>query len=219
MPITYVLKITVPPDQTIQQYKESLEKRLAALKPRRLNNKFFVQTVVYQSNTNPQCHIHQFLHSDYSATCFSIIDSNPNLVPIPETEIKVLTGDIGLACVQRTISQLGILTERKPLQIECTGTGYKIGDFQVKLGAVTHNSSNRGLLAEISYSSATNNNEAYGLISEFVQSYFGWAISNDMLSNLVRKKVQTIYTPEDTIRQYYEHFNFFRPSSTSQQRL
>ena len=215
MPVTYVLRITVPPDQSLQNYKESLEKRLAALKPRRLNNKFFVQTVVYQSNSN-QCHIHQFLHSDYSATCFSIID--PSGVSIPETDIKVLTGDIGLACVQRTISQLGILNERKALQIECTGTGYKIGDFQVKIGAVTHNSSNRGLLAEISYSSACNNSEAYGLVSEFVQSYFGWSI-NEMLSNLVRKKAQAIYTPEDTIRQYYEHFNFFRPSSTSQQRL
>jgi hypothetical protein len=219
MPITYVLKVTVPSDQTIQQYKEYLEKKLVALKPRRLNNKFCVQTVVYQSNTN-QNHIHQYLHSDYSATCFSIIDINTN-TNVPDNEIKVLTGDIGLACVQRTISQLGILTERKQLQIECTGTGYKIGDFQVKLGAVTHNSSNRGLLVEISYSSASNNNEAYGLISEFVQSYFGWTISSDMLSNLVRKKAgaQAVFTPEDTIRQYYEHFNFFRPSSTSQQRL
>ena len=218
MTITYVLKITVPPDQTIQQYKELLEKKLSALKPRRLNSKFFVQTVVYQSNAN-QTHIHQFLHSDYSATCFSIMEPNVNQLP---DEIKVLTGDIGLSCVQRTISQLGILTERKPMQIECTGTGYKVGDFQVKFGAVTHNSSNRGLLCEISYSSASNNSEAYGLISEFVQSYFGWSISNDMLTNLVRKKTQSIYTPEDTIRQYYEHFNFFRPSSStplSQQRL
>lgn len=214
MPITYVLKLTVPPDQTIQQYKELLEKKLATLKPRRLTNKFYVQTVVFQSNHN-QSQIHQFLHSDYSGTCFSIIETNPS-VQLPDSEIKVLTGDIGLSCVQKTICQLGILTERKPLLIECIGTGYKIGDFQVKLGAVTHNSSNRGLLCEISYSSACNNAEAYGLVSEFVQNYFGWSITSEMLPNLVRKKTQLIYSPEDTIRQYYEHFNFFRPLSTSQ---
>ena len=66
MAITYVLKVAVPADQSIQQYKEILEKRLASLKPRRLN-KFQVQTIVYQSSIN-QTSIHQFLHSDYPVT-------------------------------------------------------------------------------------------------------------------------------------------------------
>ena len=110
--------------------------------------------------------------------------------------------------------ELGILTERKQLQIECVGSAFKLGDFQIKIGAVTQNSSNRGLLIEISYSSANNNSEAYGFIIEFIQNYFGWTQINtitEMFANLVRRKASNSpYTPEDTIIQYYEHFNYFR---------
>jgi hypothetical protein len=221
MPITYVLKVNVPSDQSIQQHKELLEKRLVALRPRRLN-KFEVQTVVYQTPNQNQ--IHQFLHSDYSATCFSLIEPSASSAggsgggATNAADLKILTGDIGLASIQRSICQLGILNERKPLQIECTGSAFKIGDFQIKIGAVTHNSSNRGLLAEISYSSACNNQDAFGVISEFITNYFGWNIGQEMLTNLVRRKTsQAIYTPEDTIVQYYEHFNNFRNFSSANQ--
>jgi hypothetical protein len=207
MPITYVLKVAVPSDQSIQQYKESLEKRLSVLKPRRLN-KFQVQSIVYQSQN--QALVHQYLHSDYSVTCFSVIEpaaGQPN-------DVKVLTGDIGLASVQRRVCELGILSERKQLQIECVGSAFKLGDFQIKIGAVTQNSSNRGLLIEISYSSANNNSEAYGFILEFIQNYFGWTqISSitEMFANLVRRKASNSpYAPEDTVIQYFEHFNYFR---------
>jgi hypothetical protein len=214
MPITYVLKANVPNDQSIQQYKETLEKRLTTLKPRRLN-KFHVQTIVFQSS-NQTSNIHQFLHSDYTSTCFLIIEPN---IQSSNNEIKVVTGDIGLSAIQRRITELGILNERKPLQIECSGSGFKIGDFQIKLGAVTHNSSNRGLLIEISYSSASNNHDAYGVISEFVQSLFGWSNTNEMLASLVRRKLQnSAFTPEDTIIQYYEHFNNFHNLSSTQTR-
>ena len=139
-------------------------------------------------------------------------------LPCFVSHILKFQGDIGLASVQRSICQLGILTERKPLQIECTGSAFKIGDFQIKIGAVTQNSSNRGLLCEISYSSACNNQDAFGVISEFITSYFGWNISNEMLTNLVRRKTgPSIYTPEDTLIQYYEHFNTFRNITVSNQ--
>lgn len=217
MAITYVLKVAVPADQSIQQYKETLEKRLVSLKPRRLN-KFQVQTIVFQSSN--QTSIHQFLHSDYPVTCFSIIEPNTSTATsVPLNDVKVLTGDIGLASIQRRVSELGILNERKPLQIECTGSAFKIGDFQIKIGAVTHNSSNRGLIIEISYSSASNNHDAYGFILEFIQNFFGWSNINDSLTNFVRRKQPNMaYTPEDTIIQYYEHFNNFRNFGVSQQR-
>jgi hypothetical protein len=220
MAITYVLKVAVPADQSIQQYKEVLEKRLASLKPRRLN-KFQVQTIVFQSTIN-QASIHQFLHSDYPVTCFSIIEpisssSGSSTSSVPINDLKVLTGDIGLASIQRRVSELGILVERKPLQIECTGSAFKIGDFQIKIGAVTHNSSNRGLIIEISYSSASNNHDSYGFILEFIQNFFGWSNITDSMTNLVRRKPPHMsYTPEDTIIQYYEHFNNFRSFGTQQ---
>lgn len=203
MPITYVLKINIPTDQIIQ-YKENLEKRLLTLKPRRLN-KFQVQTIVFQTQNNQaNTFVHQYLHSDYSATCFSLVESS-NL------DLKVLTGDIGLAGIQRRVCELGILNERKALQIECQGSVFKLGDFQIKIGAVTHSSSNRGLLVEITYSSANNNQDAYGVICEFVQNIFGWSDLNGMFTNFVRRKQpNSNYTPEDTIIQYYEHFNSFR---------
>lgn len=86
MPITYVLKINVPGDQ-VASHKEMLEKRLAALRPKRLN-KLHVQTVVYQTPNQNQ--VHQFLHSDYSATCFSIIEQ-PAMNYMPG-DYKILTG-------------------------------------------------------------------------------------------------------------------------------
>jgi hypothetical protein len=210
MPITYVLKVPVPSDQSIQQYKETLEKRLSNLKPRKLN-KFHVQTIVYQAAN--QSSIHQFLHSDFTSTCFSIVEpflataNNQQINP----DIKVLTGDIGLASIHRRISELGILNERKQMNIDCIGSGYKIGDFQIKLGAVTHNSSNRGLIAEISYACANSNKDCYGVMIEFMQSVFGWTNTNEMIANFVRRKVSSAnYTPEDIIVQYFEHFNYFR---------
>jgi hypothetical protein len=207
MTITYVLKIAVPADQSIQQYREMLEKRLATLKPRKLS-KFQVQTIAFQSQTT-QSMIHQFLHSDYPATCFSLIESAAN-------DIKVLTGDIGLAGIQRKISELNILAERKQLQIECQGSVFKLGDFQFKLGAVTHASSNRGLLAEVTYSSANTNHDAYGVICEFVLSTFGWSNLNEMVSNFVRRKQPNAnYGPEDTIVQYFEHFTFYRNAAVA----
>lgn len=86
MPITYVLKVNVPGDQ-VASHKEMLEKRLAALRPKRLN-KLHVQTVVYQTLNQNQ--VHQFLHSDYSATCFSIIEQ-PAMNYMPG-DYKILTG-------------------------------------------------------------------------------------------------------------------------------
>ena len=210
MTITYLFKVAVPSDQSIQQYKETLEKRLSTLKPRRLN-KFHVQTIVFQSATN-QNYVHQYLHSDYPTTCFVVMEPS-GAAPGSSSSVdaRVLTGDIGLMSVQRRICELGTLNERKQLQTECVGSGFKIGDFQIKLGAVTHNSSNRGLLIEIAYASASTNSDAYGVISEFVLSLFGWTNPSEMMTGLVRRKAQNLpFTPEDTIVQYFEHFNTFR---------
>jgi hypothetical protein len=83
--------------------------------------------------------------------------------------------------------------------------------LKVKIGAVTHSSSNRGLIAEISYSSATSNQDAYGVVFEFMQSVFGWTNISEMITSFVRRKPSGAnYTPEDTIVQYFEHFNNFR---------
>lgn len=214
MAITYVLKVAVPADQSIQQYKEALEKRLSTLKPKRLN-KFQVQTIVFQAQNSTS--IHQVLHSDYPLTCFSIIEPpSQSSTPLSGNDVKVITGDIGFASIQRRVCELGILTERKPLQIECNGSAFKIGDFQIKIGAVTHNSSNRGLIIEISYSSASNNHDAYGFIFEFIQNFLGWSSINDSIAAFVRRKPQNAsYTPEDTIIQYYEHFGNYRTFTAS----
>lgn len=214
MPLTCVLKVPVPADQSIPQYKDMLEKRLAALRPRRLA-KYHVQAVVFQ--TPNQTQINQFLHSDYTSTCFSIVEplstggSSGTAPPVVNIQdIKVLTGDIGLASMNRRLSELSLFVERKQLMIECVGSSFKVGDFYIKIGAVSHLSSNRGLIAEISYSSASSNQDAYGVIAEFVESVFGWSI-NEMLASYVRRKQSNAsYTPEDTIVQYFEHFGHMR---------
>lgn len=103
--------------------------------------------------------------------------------------------------------------ERKQLQCECQGSVFKLGDFQLRLGAVTQSSSNRGLLVEVTYTSANTNHEAWGVILEFLNSTFGWSHQTiqDMISSFVRRKLHgSIYTPEDTIFQYFEHFNILR---------
>lgn len=108
-------------------------------------------------------------------------------------------------------------SERKPLQCECQGSVFKLGDFQIRLGAVTQSSSNRGLLVEVTYSSANTNHEAWGVILEFLNSTFGWTqqtVQQDMIGSFVRRKQHgSIYTPEDTIFQYFEHFNALRSAA------
>lgn len=212
MVLTIVLKINVPSDLTVEQYKEKLEKRLDVLKPDKTSI-FQVQTIVYQSNAqqSPAC-VNQYLHSDFPATCFSILE------PIQQNEFKVLSGDIGLASIQRRLCELNVFTEKKPLNMECIGTSSKLGDFLVRIGAVTHGGSNRGLICEISYINGNTILDSYGILSEFIQSVFGWNIleksqtSNEfVISNYMRRKQHIApYLPEDTILQYYEHFNFFR---------
>lgn len=202
MPITYLFKLPITIDQ-IPQLRETLEKRIQSLKPRQLNQ-FQVQAVMFQASS--QTTIQQFLHSDFSSTCFSLIEPQSS-----GQEIKVLTGDIGLASLQRRILD----GEKKALQLDLIGSAFKLGDFYIKIGAVTQNSSNRGLLVEISYC-ASNNNDAYGVIIEFVDSHLGLSNSHEMLTSFVKKKPpQANYTPEDTIVQYYEHFNSLR-SQTAQ---
>lgn len=170
MVFSVVLKTYVPPELSVEQYKEKLDKRLELLKPDRVST-FQVQTVVYVPNINTgqpssSVTINQFLHSEYPATCFSVIEQ--------QSEPRVLTGDIGLASLQRRLCDAGVCSERKPSNMECIGKSSKLGDFQVKIGAVTHMSSNRGVIVEVSYSCANTSAEAYGIISEFISSTFGW---------------------------------------------
>lgn len=110
-------------------------------------------------------------------------------------------------------------TERKPLQCECQGTVFKLGDFQIRLGAVTQSSSNRGLCVEVTYTSANTNQEAWGVLVEFLQSTFGWTqqtIKDEMIGSFVRRKQPfSVYAPEDTIFQYFEHFNALRNAPVS----
>lgn len=209
MVVSIVLKVSVPNELTIEQFKEKLEKRLEILKPDKISA-FQVQGLVFSPNVQSNIPaINQVLHSDYPATCFSVMEQG---------EYKVLTGDIGLASVQRRLCELGVLTDRKQLHMETIGSSFKLGDFQIKIGAVTHGSSNRGLIIEVSYLCGSTIYDSYGLLCEFILSIFSWNIqekASDMLANIVRRKQNTsLYQPEDTILQYYEHFNFFRSAVT-----
>ena len=70
--------------------------------------------------------------------------------------------------------ELNVFTEKKPSNMECIGTSYKLQDFQIKFGVVTHSSSNRGLIAEVSYLCGNTHNDSYGLLNEYASSIFGW---------------------------------------------
>jgi hypothetical protein len=216
MVVTFVLKVNVPNEFTIEQYKEKLEKRLDALKPEK-SSVFQVQTIVYQPNAQQtSVAVNQFLHSDFPATCFSVLEQSQL------NEFKVLSGDIGLASIQRRMCELGVFTEKKQLNMECIGTTFKIGDFQVKIGSVIYSSSNKGLICEISYIWGNTNADTYGVLSEFIQSVLAWNLHEksqiggniDQLTSYVRRKhAGAPYCPEDTILQYFEHFNNFRCSN------
>ena len=211
MVVSFVLKLNVPNELTVEQYKEKLEKRLEPLKPEK--SVFQVQTIVYQSNSPQSSSINQILHSDYPANCFSVVEQNQ------QSDTKVLTGDIGLASIQRRLCELGVFTEKKQLNMECIGTSYKIGDFLIKIGSVMYSSSNRGLICEICFIYGTSNSDTSGLLNEFVQSVFAWNLFEkshnggnlDQMTRYVRSKPPMApYTPEDIILQYFEHFNSFR---------
>jgi hypothetical protein len=207
MPVTLVLKVSVPSDLSIEQFKEKLEKRLEILKSERMSS-FQVQTCVYQPNAQQSpVVINQFLHSEYPATCFSILE------PIQQNDYKVLCSDIGFASIQRRINELGVLVERKQSNMECTGSAIKVGDFVIKICSVTHSGSNRGLIVEITYTCGNTTHDSFGIMSEQVLSTFAFNLTekSDMLANYVKRKhPMSPYFPEDTILQYFEHFNALR---------
>ena len=78
MVLSIVLKVNVPSDMLVEQYKEKLEKRVELLKPEKSLIPFQVQTIVYSPMMNGQpsnlLTVNQFLHSDFPASCFAIID-------------------------------------------------------------------------------------------------------------------------------------------------
>ena len=219
MVVTFVLKVNVPNEFTIEQYKEKLEKRLEALKPDK-TSVFQVQTIVYQPNAQQSIvSVNQILHSDYPANCFSVLEQ---VQVTQQSEFKVMTGDIGLASIQRRLCELGVFTEKKQLNMECIGTSFKLGDFQIKIGAVIYSSSNRGLICEVSYTLGNTNSDTWGILNEFLQSVLAWNLGEknqfggnlDQLTQYVRKKQANVpYCPEDIILQYFEHFNNFRSAN------
>jgi hypothetical protein len=217
MVVTFVLKVNVPSEFTIEQYKEKLEKRLETLKPDKISS-FQVQTIVYQPTSQQTVvSVHQILHSEYPANCFSVLDQLQQ-----NDSTKVLTGDIGLASIQRRLCELGVFSEKKQLNMECIGTSYKLGDFQLKIGAVIYAGTNRGLICEISYTLGNTNSDTWGIINEFLQSVLEWNLNEksqfggnlDQLTQYVRKKPHIApYCPEDIILQYFELFNNYRSAN------
>ncbi|KAJ8302039.1 hypothetical protein KUTeg_021026 [Tegillarca granosa] len=102
--------------------------------------------------------------------------------------------------------------QRKGFKIESRGQRYELGDFIIKIGSVSLVSNFKGILVEVEYCPCVVPNDCWNLMKEMLQSIVGNVAENP--PPYIKNKLDTLYTPADTINQYLEHFNNFRKSVT-----
>lgn len=206
MGVVCVYAYAIPEGKSGQQVVDSLQKQMEVLGATKTGN-FCVDCETYQSHAQnaQQRTIHILHNSEQPATCFSVLDSG-----------NVLVSDILFDLIMNTMTQAksgreGFFQQRKGFKIESRGQRYELADFVIKIGSVSLVSNFKGILIEVEYCPCQVPNDCWNLMKELLQSIVG--NTADTLPAYVKAKMDSLYSPEDTINQYLEHFNAFRKSA------
>jgi len=208
----------VPQDKTAPQVIDLLSKRLLNLGGKH-TGQFLVDCEVYYStqqalappptapNQPPQSRVLYVLHdSEHPATVFSVSDSG---VGRPAFFACDNLFDLLLLKLSNVYS--------KRLRFECKGPRFEVGDFLVKIGAVSLAGSFRGVLVETEYQPCASLTSCWGLLSEFVRGFLGAVASPQIPPSIKVKADREHFTPIDKISQYLEKFNILRNAAQAQQ--
>jgi len=72
-------------------------------------------------------------------------------------------------------------------------------------------------LLQVEYCPSVIPNDCWNLMKEMLQSIVGNVAESP--PSYIKAKMDSVYTPSDTINQYLEHFNNFRKSATTSQQI
>jgi len=192
----------LPDGKTGQQTIETLTKRIMNLGATQ-TAPFVVDCEVYTSQNTPNKTLYVLHNSEFPATVFSILESGNKTVTLTSANLFDLL-----------MLKLGQVYQRKGTnaKIESKGPRFEIKDFVVKLGSVTTAGSFKGILVEVEYCPCLVPDNCWSLLAEFMQGFLGSCVSS-IPAPYIKAKGNTTFTPEDTIRQYLDHFNQFRKSA------
>ena len=129
--------------------------------------------------------------SERPASCFALLDTGACLVA--DANFDGLLANMG-----------AFYQSRKSTKIESRGPKYSVGDFTVKVGSAAIGPSFRGLLVEVEYGPCVVPAYCWDLLKQFMGSFM--TPPRDPHPYL-QGKMNDVFTPVDTIRQYNDHFN------------
>ena len=220
MGVTLIQAFPIPVDKTAPQVIELIQKRISSLGAVP-TGQFLVDCETYTSSPGlagpplpPGANLagnirtfHVLHNSEHPATVFSIFE------PAVGKPRITFTSDTLFDYLLLKLSNV----YQKRLKIESKGSRFEIGDFVVKLGIVTANSSVKGILVEVEYLPCVSVLTCWNLMHEFTQGFLGSVVSNQIPPYLKQKNPNEVYTPADTIHQYLDHFIALRKSSMQNQ--
>lgn len=201
MGVTVLQQFPIVENRTGPQTIEFLTKRVVALGAVQ-SGQFLVDCDTYTSMPTlgpPQRTLHVFHNSEQPASVFSILETGTKTVSL------VADGLFDLFMPKMA----PIYTTKKQTRCESKGTRFEIGDFCVKLGNVTMNTSFKGVLVEVEYRPCCVPGNCWDLLREFLQGFLGSCVQSAQPAYLQARN-NDIYQPIDTIYQYLEHFSLYR---------
>ena len=217
----------LPPDRTVPQVIEVLQKRICNLGATP-TGQFLVDCETYYSTptlAGPPRTLNVLHNSEQPATVFSVIEPASNSAPGSGQPQNPNKPNVTFTCdtlFDLLLLKLGNVYAKK-FKIESKGSRFEIGDFLVKLGIVSTAGSFKGILVEVEYLPCVVFQNCWGLIFEFMQGFLGSVVTNQIPPYIVKKQQSKptgpgqphpeLYTPVDTIQQYLEHFAAFRKNA------
>ena len=193
MGVSCVFLLDVPEGKTGQQLTEHLQKKIEFLSGEKCGS-WSMDCETYQAaqNLDPPSKLIHLLHSsDYPLLTFSVLENN--LCLAAENSLDSLLSKLKL-----------FYTPRKSGKIEAKGTKYVFGDFIVKLGNVTQQSSFKGVIAEVIYEPCSDVVQCWNLLKEFINYTIDKNIKLPEQPRSVVDKKQGLFTASDTMLQYVE---------------
>ena len=220
MGVSCVPSLNIPSGKSGQQVIESINKQLESFGAQKCGQ-FNVECDTYfsvnqmtaqnaesnESNVGPGAPgaqssrvLNLFHSSEYPMSCFALLDTGSSLV-----------ADSAFDMIIMNLS--AIYSNKKMSRLEVRGQKWTLSDFCIRIGSCSLGPSLKGVLLEIEYKPSVVANHCWDLIKELAQSLCGSGIS--VINQWMASRMNELYSPMDTIKQYNYHFNQLRKTNTS----
>lgn len=212
MGVSWVFPLPELPNRPGPQAIEEVKRHLELLGSQRAGQ-FFVDSEPYYPKQDLGLKTIHLCHaSDYPSTTFALVAESPGASPsiVADTMFDQLMAKLS-----------NVYNTRPQAKIDCRGPKYELGDFLVKIGAVTIGASFKGVLVEVEYGPCQVPSLCNDLLKEFCDGLLtsvgsGVGVSAPSFSASAPNYVQNhfkpgqAFRPIDMINQYMELFHQYR---------